>query len=301
MVQASDIRQHMEVLGSDGQHVGTVDHVDGSNIKLARKDSGDGQHHYVPLSSVSRVDARVHLSTTAAVALAGAAGLGAAAAGTAAGTHDHGPLPPVKNRAVDDGRPRGNFYLPWIVGVIGLILLLFLLTRACSHHDNAAPAPADTNTAAATPALPVESVALPGGTTLQLAPNTLNYDLQRYLASNEPTPKAFQFDKLNFDTSSAAIRPEDQPNVDALAQILAAYPNAHVKIVGYTDARGTAPANDQLGQQRADAVTAALVAKGIDKGRIEATTGGETHPTDTNATAQGQFDNRRTELVVTAK
>ena len=44
-----------------------------------------------------------------------------------------------------------------------------------------------------------------------------------------------------------------------------------------------------------------LAAKGVDKGRMEAKSGGESNPTDTNATAQGQAENRRTELVVTAK
>nr|WP_294395207.1 OmpA family protein [uncultured Sphingomonas sp.] len=144
-------------------------------------------------------------------------------------------------------------------------------------------------------------MALPNGQSIDLAPNTLNYDLQRYLGSNEATPKTFQFDKLNFETGSAAIRAEDQANVDALAQILAAYPKARVQIVGYTDARGAAPTNAQLGQQRADSVTTALTAKGIDKTRIESVSGGEANPTDTNATTQGQFENRRTELVVTAK
>jgi hypothetical protein len=43
-----DIREHMEVLGSDGQHVGTVDHLEGADkIKLTKHDAGDGKHHYI--------------------------------------------------------------------------------------------------------------------------------------------------------------------------------------------------------------------------------------------------------------
>lgn len=299
MIQASDIRAHMEVLGSDGAHVGTVDHVDADRLKLAKSDQSDHHHHYLPLSSVARVDQHVHLAITAAAALAlGAAGVaGATTGGTSTG---HGPLPPIANPAVGDGKRRGNYYLPWIL--LGLALLIaLLLFRGCSRHEEAAaPLPA-TAPAAATAALPVEAVALPNGKSIDLEPQTLNYELQRYLASNEPTPKTFQFDKLNFDSGSATVRPADEANVDALAQILAAYPNAKVKVVGYTDARGGAGGNAQLGQQRADAVVAALVAKGADKARIEASSGGEANPTDTNATAQGQFENRRTELVVLAK
>ncbi len=313
MVQASEIRAQMEVLGSDGAHVGTVDHMEGERIKLARRDSSDGEHHYVPLSAVDHVDSHVHLNTTgAALGLAVAGGAtaagAAAAAGTGAGMAGGGdsPLPPIKNRAVEDATPRRNFYLPWIVGIIGLILLLLLLKSCFDGREETAVTPAadpaaPVAEAPAVAALPVEAVSLPNGTTVNLEPNSLNFTLQRYLASTEATPRTFTFDKLNFDTGSAAIRAEDQANVDALAQILAAYPKAQARIVGYTDARGSGDSNAQLGQQRADAVVAALTAKGVDGARLTTESGGEANPADANATAEGRFENRRTELVVTAK
>jgi hypothetical protein len=63
MIGTSTIKEHMEVVGSDGRHVGTVDHLEGEDrIKLTRSDSPDGRHHFVPLSWVSRVDDQVHLS-----------------------------------------------------------------------------------------------------------------------------------------------------------------------------------------------------------------------------------------------
>lgn len=56
---ASQIREHMEVIGADGAHVGTVDEVEGDKIKLTKSDSGmgahSGHHHYLPLSQVSGV------------------------------------------------------------------------------------------------------------------------------------------------------------------------------------------------------------------------------------------------------
>ena len=59
------IAQHMEVVDASGQHVGTVDHIDGDRIKLARKDSPDGQHHYVQLSQVEGIEGgRVRLSSS---------------------------------------------------------------------------------------------------------------------------------------------------------------------------------------------------------------------------------------------
>jgi hypothetical protein len=64
MFKQSDIKEHMEVLGSDGQHVGIVDHLEGSNqIKLAKKDpKAGGQHHLIPTDWVERVDQHVHLN-----------------------------------------------------------------------------------------------------------------------------------------------------------------------------------------------------------------------------------------------
>lgn len=53
----------MEVLGSDGQRVGTVDHLEGKDkIKLTKNDEdADGLHHYIPLAWVDHVDTSVHL------------------------------------------------------------------------------------------------------------------------------------------------------------------------------------------------------------------------------------------------
>ncbi len=70
MVDASQIREHMEVIGADGVHVGTVDAVDGDRIKLTKADSGmahEGHHHYIPLGLVAEVEGdQVRLSATAA-------------------------------------------------------------------------------------------------------------------------------------------------------------------------------------------------------------------------------------------
>lgn len=74
MADATAIREHMEVIGADGAHLGTVDRVEGGRIKLSRKDSGMGHmdhHHYLPLGLVAAVEGdRVRLSATAAAAAA---------------------------------------------------------------------------------------------------------------------------------------------------------------------------------------------------------------------------------------
>lgn len=71
MAKAQDIHQHMEVLGSDGKHVGTVDHMEGaSRIKLSSSDpQAGGKHHVIAIDWVERVDERVHLNKTSAEAM----------------------------------------------------------------------------------------------------------------------------------------------------------------------------------------------------------------------------------------
>ena len=80
MTDTSAIKEHMEVIGADGVHVGTVDHVDGDRIKLTKKDSSaqveggtgahDGHHHYISLGLVADVEGdQVRLSANADVAV----------------------------------------------------------------------------------------------------------------------------------------------------------------------------------------------------------------------------------------
>jgi hypothetical protein len=74
MPDTSKIKEHMDVIGADGVHVGTVDRVEGRRIKLTKQDSGEGSHkghhHYVPLGLVADVEGNtVRLSANAAVAV----------------------------------------------------------------------------------------------------------------------------------------------------------------------------------------------------------------------------------------
>ena len=70
MTNLSQIKEHAAVIGADGVHVGTVDHVQGDRIKLTRTDSGDGKHHYIPAGLIAEVeDGTVRLSANADVAI----------------------------------------------------------------------------------------------------------------------------------------------------------------------------------------------------------------------------------------
>ena len=80
MVDTSQIREHMEVIGADGVHVGTVDHMDGDRIKLAKKDGSadivegigthSGHHHYISIGLIAGVEGdKLRLSANADVAV----------------------------------------------------------------------------------------------------------------------------------------------------------------------------------------------------------------------------------------
>ncbi len=64
------IAEHMDVIASDGAKIGTVDHLEGNQIKLTKSASPDGMHHFIPLADIDHVDAHVHLNRTAAEARA---------------------------------------------------------------------------------------------------------------------------------------------------------------------------------------------------------------------------------------
>jgi hypothetical protein len=66
MINASQIKEHMDVVGSDGKKVGKVDHVEGADkIRLTKSDSPDGKHHLVPVGWVDHIDQQVHLNKAA--------------------------------------------------------------------------------------------------------------------------------------------------------------------------------------------------------------------------------------------
>ena len=63
----SQIKEHMDVISSDREIVGKVDHLEGQDrIKLTKSSSPDGKHHhFIPVDWVDHVDTHVHLNKAA--------------------------------------------------------------------------------------------------------------------------------------------------------------------------------------------------------------------------------------------
>jgi len=74
MTPLSGIKEHMNVIGADGVHVGTVDKVEGGRIKLVKDDAGEGHHkghhHFIDGNLVAGIEgSTVRLSANGDVAV----------------------------------------------------------------------------------------------------------------------------------------------------------------------------------------------------------------------------------------
>ena len=67
-IRIEEIKEHMEVVGADGKHVGTVDCTKGDDkIVLTKSDpQSGGQHHLIPVQLVQSLDEdKIHLAKPA--------------------------------------------------------------------------------------------------------------------------------------------------------------------------------------------------------------------------------------------
>jgi outer membrane protein OmpA-like peptidoglycan-associated protein len=141
------------------------------------------------------------------------------------------------------------------------------------------------------------------GQELQVAPNGVESKLIDFIDSGQSVDKEtwFTFDRLEFETGSATLKPDSQAQLGNMAAILKCYPHVNLKIGGYTDNVGDPASNERLSQARAENTRQAIIAQGVDASRIEAEGYGAQHPVATNDTDQGRQQNRRIDVRVTKK
>lgn len=102
-----------------------------------------------------------------------------------------------------------------------------------------------------------------------------------------------------FDTGKSEIRSESFAELDRLVKLLKDVPALKIELSGHTDNTGSVQSNNKLSQDRAEAVVNYLASKGIAKNRLVAKGYGSSRPVDTNDTASGRQNNRRTEFEIT--
>ncbi|WP_132050875.1 OmpA family protein [Pseudocnuella soli] len=180
-------------------------------------------------------------------------------------------------RDVEPAR-KSNWVLPVLLGLGAIALIAYLVNRNDDDDDDdevmATTTMTDTSTAAARqPAAAATTrsytkVRLPNNTELDAYQGGVEDQLVACLndaACEANKDRWFDFDNINFETGSARLTAESNAQIANIAAILKAYPDARIKIGGYTDKVGNAEANEELSEDRAEAVMAALKAAGADK------------------------------------
>ncbi|MCL4130421.1 UNVERIFIED_CONTAM: hypothetical protein GTU68_047107 [Idotea baltica] len=111
----------------------------------------------------------------------------------------------------------------------------------------------------------------------------------------------FNFDRLNFASSSSELTTESAEQIKNISEILKAYPEVALKLGGYTDNTGSDKGNLKLSQSRANKVMTEILDGSIEESRLEAEGYGSAHPVASNDTEEGKAQNRRIALRVTKK
>ncbi len=102
---------------------------------------------------------------------------------------------------------------------------------------------------------------------------------------------------IRFDVNKATIKPESMGVINSIYKILYDNPELKFSIEGHTDSDGDNEFNQQLSEDRAQAVLKQLVSMGIDNARLSSKGFGEGVPLADNNTEEGKANNRRVEFV----
>ncbi len=172
-------------------------------------------------------------------------------------------------KAVEEAKSGSNWLLPLLLLLLGVAALWYFMKGCNSKPADAPVAPTvdsvvKTDTAVVAPIS--YKVKLPGGIELDALKGGIEDMLVTFL--NDTSAKAgkdnwFDFNDLNFKTGTSEILPESQHQLENIVAILKAYPKVKVKVGGYTDKVGNEESNKKLSQSRAEAVSAAMNAKGV--------------------------------------
>ena len=104
-----------------------------------------------------------------------------------------------------------------------------------------------------------------------------------------------------FDTARFSLRPLAREKLAKVAGIVSGHPGLRLDVEGHTDSIGGDEYNQQLSEQRGEAVRDYLTHEGMAAGSVSAKGFGKTQPVASNDTAEGRQQNRRVELVISGE
>lgn len=193
--------------------------------------------------------------------------------------------------------------LPWILLLLGIAALIwFLVNRSKGDRDTAAATDTTTTAQSSTTA----NTATADWNNVNLNAPAANYeeitDKNINVRSGDNYGIYGLGENVLFDENKATIRSDAEANLKQIVgSINQRYNGGQVRVYGFTDSKGSAGYNQELAQQRADAVKAWLQSNGIDGSRISEAAIGEAQPVASNATEAGRQQNRRVEIVARGK
>jgi outer membrane protein OmpA-like peptidoglycan-associated protein len=186
--------------------------------------------------------------------------------------------------------PRTWSPLAWVViallGAVALAALFDILGARRPAEESSFAAP--TGSVGTTGSSGYVTRTLPGRTQLRIPASGMEGRLLTHIQTASPFDRErwFDFDRLNFEADSAALRPDSREQLQNTAAILKAYPNVRVKIGGYTGRWGNPATNLRLSELRAGAVAAELRSLGVAANRLLTEGYGDQHPLARNFTAR---------------
>jgi len=108
--------------------------------------------------------------------------------------------------------------------------------------------------------------------------------------------KNFVFQPIYFDFDKTEIKPEYYNFLNSMVNVIDGHSDLRIKVIGYTDSKGSDIYNIDLSQRRAKAIIDYFVAQGLSKDRIQIDFKGENEPKGDNSTDEGRQQNRRVDF-----
>jgi peptidoglycan-associated lipoprotein len=163
---------------------------------------------------------------------------------------------------------------------VALVALLCVGAAACSKKQEVKPAPQAEQPAPVTQPAPSDG---------------------KYTPADLDTDACLRQRVVYFDFDKTEIKPEFQQIMACHAKYLQDRPEAHIRLEGNTDERGTREYNLGLGERRGNAVSDALQAAGGSAGQLEVISYGKEKPVCREHNEDCWSKNRRVEIIYTAK